>query len=76
MKIDGTFATHKNTEIGDKVCIPINGEMYHEEQICVEYEIIKCFRATIKPSEQIVGTEQEPLPEFIPFDEEMAYKIK
>ncbi len=68
------YATNKNTEIGDIVSIPINGEHMYDEQMCMDYEIVKCFKLVTPTEDQIVGTDQEPLPEYILFNEEMAYK--
>jgi hypothetical protein len=61
-------------EIGDKVLIPINGEFMHEEQICLEYEVVKAFRCKVQPEDQVVAEGQEPMPEWLPYDEEMPVK--
>lgn len=66
------WATRENTEIGDTVLVPIHGEMWHDEQICLEYEVVVALRTKIKPDGQIVGEGQEPLPEYLPFVDGMA----
>jgi len=68
------YATQENTQIGDTVLIPIQGEFMHDEQICIEYEVILALKAKVKPNKQVIGIGQEPLPEFIEFRDDMAYR--
>lgn len=68
------YATPQNTNIGDTVNIPIEGEFMHDEQLCIEYEVVLALRAKIKPEDQIVGDGQPPLKEWYLFTNEIAYK--
>lgn len=68
------YATPENSNIGDTVLIPINGEFMHDEQFCIEYEVVLALKAKVKPEDQIVGDKQEPLPEYFLFQDEIAYK--
>lgn len=69
------YATPQNTEIGETVLIPLQNEFMHDEQICIEYEVILALKAKIKPNKQVVGAGQEPLPEIMPFIYDMFYKL-
>lgn len=69
------FATRKNTKLGDIVRVPLNGEEFYEEQFTLDYEVVLALRAKVKPEDQMVGEGKEPLPEWLPFTDEMAYKV-
>ncbi len=74
LKNNNMFATPKNTKIGEIVGVPLNNESGHDEQFCLDYEVVLALRTKIKPEEQVVGVGQEPLPEYLPFTNEIAYK--
>lgn len=70
-------ATKQNTEIGEAVLVPIHGETLNlDVQIHIEYEVVIALRCKVKPEDQIIGTNQKPMPEFIEFNDEMAYKLQ
>lgn len=70
------YANQDNTEVGDTVLVPLQGEFMHDEQICIEYEVVVALRAKTKPDKQVVGTNQEPLPEWMPFNDDIAYQLE
>ena len=67
------YATKQNTKIGDSVLVPLNGEFMHDEQICLEYEVVLALKCKIPKEKQIVGSGQKELPQLIEFNDEMAY---
>lgn len=67
------FVNKNNVKVGDTVLVPINGEMFHDEQICLEYEVVMALHTRIKPEDQIVGDGQDPLPEWLPLIDGIAY---
>lgn len=69
-----TWASPENTKIGESVLVPIQGEFMSDEQICLEYEVVLALRCKVKPEDQIVGTGQPALPEYLPFNDQMAFK--
>ena len=69
-------ATKENTEIGEAVLVPIHGETLNlDVQIHIEYEVVIALRCKVKPEDQIVGSDQEAMPEYIEFNDQMAYKL-
>tara|TARA_R100001086_G_scaffold170822_2_gene93340 strand:- start:1636 stop:1875 length:240 start_codon:yes stop_codon:yes gene_type:complete len=77
-----TWATPANTSVGDSVLVPLQNEFMQKEQICIEYEVVRrdsykrklALRCKVKPEDQIVGTGQPPLPEYLPFTGQEGYK--
>ncbi len=68
------YANIENTEIGDIVSVPINGEMFHDEQFCLDYEVVIALKCKLKREDQVVGVGQEPMLEYLPFVDGMALK--
>jgi hypothetical protein len=68
-------ATKENTAIGEIVWVPIQGEFMKKEQIYIEYEVVIALKCKLKPEQQIVGSNEKPMPEYLEFNNEMAYKI-
>lgn len=68
-------ATKENTTIGETVIVPIQGEFMEKEQICLEYEVVIALKCKVKPENQIVGSDELPMPEYLEFNNEMAYKL-
>lgn len=69
------YATRENAQEGDTVLIPLQGEFMHDEQIMEEYEVVLAFRKKTHPS-PVVGEGMTQNSEWLPFNEEMAYKNK
>lgn len=69
-----TWASPKNSKLGDKVLVPLQNEFMSDEQICLEYEVVLALRCNVKPEDQIVGSGQKPLPEFLPFTGQEGFK--
>lgn len=67
------YATKENTEIGDTVLVPLQGEFMEDEQICEEYEVVLALKKKVHPS-KILGTGQEQNPQYILFTDEVALK--
>lgn len=37
-------ARGKEIKVGDVISIPLNGEEFHDEQICLKYDVILAFK--------------------------------
>ncbi len=58
------YATKENSQIGDTVLVPLEGEWMEDEQICTEYEIVLALKRK--------GNNYS-MSEYLPFNDEMAY---
>lgn len=68
-----TYATRQNSKEGDVVLVPLNNEFWEDEPLCQTYEIVTVLK--LKGEQTVVPVGQEPLPEYLPFTDEMAYLI-
>ena len=69
------YATKENTKLGDIVSVPINNEFMEKEQICQKYEVVLALKSIVNQEKQIVGTGQEPLPDLIELNDEVAFLV-